>query len=175
MTASASQIDSETWAPNAAHRIAQARGVRARRYYYVVDNSGSMGTMTKQVQDIFSEMVDTVATAPCSMTVFQENAEILSSSITSGKQIRALVLPRQGMTNIPAGIQKALRVPLPFDAHLTDCEARGEWDGDNGTFGKMTKNQGKFREKSGKNQGIYTSLFGGHPDVVTSQFHIITL
>ena len=29
--------------------------------------------------------------------------------------------------------------------------------------GKVTKNQGKFREKSGKNQGIYTPLFGGHP------------
>lgn len=38
--------------------------------HYVIDNSGSMGSMTKQVQDIFSEMVDSVATAPCSLTVF---------------------------------------------------------------------------------------------------------
>ena len=29
--------------------------------------------------------------------------------------------------------------------------------------GKVTKNQEKFREKSGKNQGIYTSLLSGHP------------
>lgn len=38
--------------------------------HYVVDNSGSMGTNTRLVQEIFSEMVDSVATAPCSFTVF---------------------------------------------------------------------------------------------------------
>jgi hypothetical protein len=80
--------------------------------HYVVDNSGSMGTMTKEVQDIFSEMVDSVATAPCSMTVFDTSATVLSSNVTTGEQMRNLVLPRQGMTNIPAGIEKALRVIL---------------------------------------------------------------
>lgn len=80
--------------------------------HYVVDNSGSMGTMTKEVQDIFSEMVDSVATAPCSMTVFDTSATVLSSNVTTGEQMRNLVLPRQGMTNIPAGIEKALHVIL---------------------------------------------------------------
>lgn len=43
--------------------------------HYVIDNSGSMGSMTKQVQDIFSEMVDSVATAPCSLTVFHNTGK----------------------------------------------------------------------------------------------------
>eukprot|EP00980_Cylindrotheca_fusiformis_P015366 scaffold4309_cov116-Cylindrotheca_fusiformis.AAC.1 len=71
--------------------------------HYVIDNSGSMGSMTKEVRDIFSEMVDTVATAPCSLTVFHTTAEILSSNITSAEQMKCLKLPPQGMTNIPAG------------------------------------------------------------------------
>jgi len=69
-----------------------------------------MGCRTKQVQNIFSEMVDSVATAPCSMTVFHSRAEVLSSSITSGEGMRMLSLPSQGTTNIPAGVEKALRV-----------------------------------------------------------------
>eukprot|EP00980_Cylindrotheca_fusiformis_P026997 scaffold18356_cov103-Cylindrotheca_fusiformis.AAC.1 len=44
--------------------------------HYVIDNSGSMGRMTTTVRDIFSNMIDTVATAPCSLTVFH----------TTGKQ-----------------------------------------------------------------------------------------
>lgn len=38
--------------------------------HFVVDNSGSMGSMTREVMYIFADMVDSVATAPCSMTVF---------------------------------------------------------------------------------------------------------
>ena len=38
--------------------------------HYVIDNSASMGHMTCTVRDIFSEMVDSVATAPCSLAVF---------------------------------------------------------------------------------------------------------
>lgn len=78
--------------------------------HYVVDNSASMGRTTKEVQDIFSAMVDTVATAPCSMTIFHQDAEILSSKISTSKEMRDLHLPSQGSTNIPAGIEKALRV-----------------------------------------------------------------
>eukprot|EP00551_Chaetoceros_affinis_P013307 CAMPEP_0203685570 /NCGR_PEP_ID=MMETSP0090-20130426/48615_1 /ASSEMBLY_ACC=CAM_ASM_001088 /TAXON_ID=426623 /ORGANISM="Chaetoceros affinis, Strain CCMP159" /LENGTH=1159 /DNA_ID=CAMNT_0050554767 /DNA_START=184 /DNA_END=3663 /DNA_ORIENTATION=+ len=78
--------------------------------HYVVDNSGSMGSMTNEVRNIFSEMVDSVATAPSSMTIFGTTAEILSSNITSGEQMRSLTLPPQSCTNIPAGVEKALRI-----------------------------------------------------------------
>jgi len=78
--------------------------------HYVLDNSGSMGSMTNEVRNIFSEMVDSVATAPSSLTIFGTTAEILSSNITTGEQMRALPLPAQSLTNIPAGIEKALRI-----------------------------------------------------------------
>lgn len=38
--------------------------------HFVIDNSLSMGSMTNRVKNIFAEMVDSVATAPCSLTVF---------------------------------------------------------------------------------------------------------
>lgn len=43
--------------------------------HFVVDNSGSMGSNTKLVQEIFSEMVDSVATSPCSLTVFHDRGK----------------------------------------------------------------------------------------------------
>lgn len=43
--------------------------------HFVVDNSGSMGSMTREVMYIFADMVDSVATAPCSMTVFAGNGK----------------------------------------------------------------------------------------------------
>jgi hypothetical protein len=44
------------------------------------------------------------------MTVFHHSAEILSSHITTGIQMRNLALPGQGSTNTPAGVEKAVRV-----------------------------------------------------------------
>lgn len=41
--------------------------------HFVIDNSGSMGTMTREVRDIFADMVDSVATVPCSLTLFASN------------------------------------------------------------------------------------------------------
>ena len=43
--------------------------------HFVLDNSASMGQMTQQVLNIFSKMVDSTATAPCSLTVFQSDGE----------------------------------------------------------------------------------------------------
>ncbi len=110
----ANQIDASNWAISIDtgndNEQAQVPKKPAVAIHYVVDNSSSMGSMTHHVRDIFSEMVDTVATAPCSMTVFHKSAQILSSDITTAQQMRDLTLPPQGMTNIPAGIEKALRV-----------------------------------------------------------------
>jgi len=96
--------------------------------HYVLDNSLSMGPMTIQVRDIFSVMVDSVATKPCSLTVFKGNAEVLSSDISTGKQMRDLELPSQGNTNISAGIEKALRViygqEMAFEARNKKKELR---------------------------------------------------
>ncbi|CAJ1963528.1 unnamed protein product [Cylindrotheca closterium] len=78
--------------------------------HFVVDNSGSMGSMTREVMYIFADMVDSVATAPCSMTVFAGNAQTLNANITSAKQMRELQLPAQGMTNIPAGVENAINI-----------------------------------------------------------------
>ncbi|KAL3942845.1 MAG: hypothetical protein SGBAC_003044 [Bacillariaceae sp.] len=78
--------------------------------HFVVDNSGSMGSMTYKVMCLFADMVDSVATAPCSMTVFAGGAQTLAANITSAKQMRELQLPSQGMTNIPAGVENAIKI-----------------------------------------------------------------
>ncbi len=104
----AHQIDSTNWLLSVG---VNKQHVRSRvALHYVVDNSSSMGSMTKEVQNIFSEMVDSVATAPSSMTIFGTTAQILSSNITTGQMMRDLELPSQSCTNIPSGIEKAMRV-----------------------------------------------------------------
>lgn len=108
---SASRIDDNHWGLSIQKSLKNLEQNKARvALHYVLDNSLSMGNMTIQVRDIFSEMVDSVATAPCSLTVFKGDAEVLSSTISTGQQMRELELPSQGKTNISAGIQKALRI-----------------------------------------------------------------
>ena len=119
MNCKANQIDASNWALS-------ITGIKSRSQenkvalHYVIDNSKSMGRMTKEVQDIFSKMVDTVATAPCSMTVFAEEGAVLSSDITTASQMRSIKLPSQGNTNIPDGVDKALGV-------ISRLEKKSEW------------------------------------------------
>mmetsp|Transcript_6637 Transcript_6637/g.9850 ORF Transcript_6637/g.9850 Transcript_6637/m.9850 type:complete len:1386 (+) Transcript_6637:93-4250(+) len=78
--------------------------------HFVIDNSGSMGGMAMEVRNIFSELVDSVASAPCSLTLFSQHASLLSDQIKSSKEMIGLPMVPQGMTNIPAGVTKAMDV-----------------------------------------------------------------
>jgi len=78
--------------------------------HFVLDNSGSMGSMTTEIKEIFSELVDNAASAPCSLTLFSEKANLLSDRIMSSKQMLNLPRVKQGLTNIPEGVRKAMDV-----------------------------------------------------------------
>jgi uncharacterized protein YegL len=82
--------------------------------HFVIDNSGSMGGLTREVQMQFAPLVDSAATtcaAACSLTFFDDVATLASGDIRSTEQMMLLQAPTtQGSTNIPAGIDSALQV-----------------------------------------------------------------
>ena len=78
--------------------------------HFVVDNSISMGGATREVQNVFSTLVDSAAARPCSFTLFSNSAQVLSDRIETTKQMLDLQLPPQGCTNIPAGVKKAVEI-----------------------------------------------------------------
>lgn len=76
--------------------------------HFVIDNSGSMGRMTQEVKSVFSSMVDSAASKPCSLTLFGDRATLISDNITTAKEMIEFPNPRQGTTNIPAGVRTAM-------------------------------------------------------------------
>eukprot|EP00440_Ansanella_granifera_P008017 gb/GFBE01008678.1/.p1 GENE.gb/GFBE01008678.1/~~gb/GFBE01008678.1/.p1 ORF type:complete len:1041 (+),score=255.90 gb/GFBE01008678.1/:1-3123(+) len=84
-------------------------------FHFCLDNSGSMGRNTKEAQDCFAQLVEH-ATAPCSMTVFASNAVTLSSSLTTPAEVRNLMLPRQGQTDISSGVARCLELIMEQEA-----------------------------------------------------------
>lgn len=76
----------------------------------VLDNSGSMGSATKEALnsigcgmfDLPKEKIDAI---PGTVILFDEKAHILSDKIKSPQDLKNLILPRQGQTNITVAIQ----------------------------------------------------------------------
>eukprot|EP00746_Dinoflagellata_sp_MGD_P000261 gnl/MRDRNA2_/MRDRNA2_100464_c0_seq1.p1 gnl/MRDRNA2_/MRDRNA2_100464_c0~~gnl/MRDRNA2_/MRDRNA2_100464_c0_seq1.p1 ORF type:complete len:1140 (+),score=257.13 gnl/MRDRNA2_/MRDRNA2_100464_c0_seq1:110-3529(+) len=85
------------------------------QFHFVLDNSGSMGRNTLSARNCFADLVE-LANGPCSLTVFNNNAEVLGDKFRTAAAVRAVALPRQGQTNITAGVQAALDI-------ISRCEA----------------------------------------------------
>ena len=107
--------DTDTWAATIypsqdETTIVSSSGPSPMAIHFVVDNSGSMGNLTREVTRVFSKLVDSAATRPCSLTLFHGDARVLSSNIMTTKEMIALPLPPQGGTNIPVGVKAAMKV-----------------------------------------------------------------
>lgn len=79
------------------------------RFHFVLDNSGSMGRNTHHAKECFAELV-ALANAPCSLVAFESKAVSLGESFRTVDQMRAAPLPRQGGTNITAGLENAVEI-----------------------------------------------------------------
>lgn len=79
------------------------------QFHFVLDNSGSMGRNTQNARNCFSDLVE-IANGPCSLTVFNQAAETLGDKFRTAAAMRAVDLPRQGQTNITAGVEAALNI-----------------------------------------------------------------
>ncbi|CAH6419193.1 2-5 RNA ligase superfamily [uncultured virus] len=91
----------------------------------VIDNSGSMEDATRESTRIIGEGMfnlpqDRIEMLPGTVIVFSEDAFILSSNVRSASDIRNLRFPRQGQTNITAGIEMALSCVLSNHSMLKD-------------------------------------------------------
>mmetsp|Transcript_20251 Transcript_20251/g.57559 ORF Transcript_20251/g.57559 Transcript_20251/m.57559 type:complete len:1130 (+) Transcript_20251:100-3489(+) len=79
------------------------------RLHFVLDNSGSMGSNSQHAQECFADLVD-LAGGPCSVVAFDSSAHLLGDHFRTAQEVRAARLPRQGGTNITAGVERALEV-----------------------------------------------------------------
>eukprot|EP00930_Biecheleria_cincta_P055671 TRINITY_DN41970_c0_g1_i1.p1 TRINITY_DN41970_c0_g1~~TRINITY_DN41970_c0_g1_i1.p1 ORF type:complete len:1146 (-),score=258.09 TRINITY_DN41970_c0_g1_i1:213-3650(-) len=79
------------------------------RFHFVLDNSGSMGRNSQNAKDCFADLVS-VANGPCSLVAFESNAVLLGENFQTADAMRKMQLPRQGGTNITAGIEAAVAV-----------------------------------------------------------------
>lgn len=87
-----------------------ARQRRPRtRFHFVLDNSGSMGRNSQHAKDCFADLVS-LANGPCSLVAFESQAELLGDDFQTADAMRKTQLPRQGGTNITAGIEAAVAV-----------------------------------------------------------------
>ncbi|CAJ1453665.1 unnamed protein product [Effrenium voratum] len=90
------------------------------RFHFVLDNSGSMGNNSLVAKERFADLAS-VATLGVSLVSFDSSAQLLGTAFTTPQQLRDVKLPRQGGTNITAGIQSSLAVIRKFaaeeDAH----------------------------------------------------------
>jgi len=81
----------------------------ATRFHFVLDNSGSMGSNSQIAKDCFADLVS-VANGPCSLVAFESKAVLLGEGFRTADAMRKAQLPRQGGTNITAGIEAAVDV-----------------------------------------------------------------
>lgn len=85
------------------------------RFHFVLDNSGSMGHLTTDARNCFSELVSR-ATAPCTLVCFTAVAHTIGRNFTTPEMMRASRLPAQGQTNITAGISMAIDIILDIES-----------------------------------------------------------
>ena len=112
MSATAFKVGKENWALSVNPPTNKTPTAMPVALHFVVDNSKSMGRLSKEVISTFADMIDRVASAPCSLTVFGTSARVLSSTIERTQEMKDLDPGPQGRTNIPAGIDKSLGVIL---------------------------------------------------------------
>uniref|UniRef100_A0A0G4HCK8 VWFA domain-containing protein n=1 Tax=Chromera velia CCMP2878 TaxID=1169474 RepID=A0A0G4HCK8_9ALVE len=79
---------------------------------FVVDNSGSMGSLTRLASGTIAEGLvvglrssTCVECLPASLVLFGSQASVVSDSITKDTRFSSLPFPSQGLTNITAGIE----------------------------------------------------------------------
>jgi hypothetical protein len=78
-----------------------------------------MSRNTKNARDCFSDLVE-IASGPCSLTVFSNHAETLGDKFRTASGMRAVDLPRQGQTNITAGVEAALEIIKRYESAQAD-------------------------------------------------------
>eukprot|EP00490_Sorites_sp_Unknown_P025547 CAMPEP_0114688316 /NCGR_PEP_ID=MMETSP0191-20121206/63346_1 /TAXON_ID=126664 /ORGANISM="Sorites sp." /LENGTH=1102 /DNA_ID=CAMNT_0001975657 /DNA_START=40 /DNA_END=3348 /DNA_ORIENTATION=+ len=90
------------------------------RFHFVLDNSGSMGRNSEAAKECFADLA-AVATLGVSLVAFNTTAELLGEAFRTPAEMRGVRLPRQGGTNITAGIQASVDLIRKFaekeDAH----------------------------------------------------------
>lgn len=78
-------------------------------FHFVLDNSGSMGRASLYAKDCFADLLS-LASGPCSLVAFESQAVLLGDNFRTVDSMREVQLPRQGGTNITAGIEAATAV-----------------------------------------------------------------
>lgn len=79
----------------------------ATRFHFVLDNSGSMGRNSQAAKECFADLA-AVATLGVSLVSFDTTAQLLGEAFKTPQEMRDVRLPRQGGTNISAGIQASV-------------------------------------------------------------------
>jgi hypothetical protein len=79
------------------------------RFHFVLDNSASMGANSAHAKECFADLV-ALANGPCSLITFDSSAQLLGENLRTPAQVRAVKLPRQGGTNITAGLEMTLDI-----------------------------------------------------------------
>lgn len=79
----------------------------ATRFHFVLDNSGSMGRNSQAAKECFADLA-AVATLGVSLVSFETTAQLLGEAFKTPQEMRDVRLPRQGGTNITAGIQASI-------------------------------------------------------------------
>jgi hypothetical protein len=80
---------------------------------YLLDNSGSMGNMTKECATAFGQVYDFTKTAninmlPGMLILFADDAKVHTTNIRSVSDMKINSFPQQGSTNITAGVECSL-------------------------------------------------------------------
>lgn len=100
------------------------------RYFFTMDNSGSMGKTTKMLTDTiinglvdhFSLGNDFVNLLPSTLIEFKECATVLSSSIRSSKDLNSVRFSQQGQTNITRAVETTCDEILRQSALNNNCQ-----------------------------------------------------
>jgi Mg-chelatase subunit ChlD len=108
MPATAFKVNADTCAVSVSLPSTETRRSSPIALHFIVDNSASMGSLSREVIHTFADMIDAVASKPCSLTTFSDQAKVLSSTLHSSQDIKNLPDQPQGGTNIPSGVCSSL-------------------------------------------------------------------
>lgn len=97
--------------------------------HFVLDNSASMGERTNEAKSVFSGLVDSASSGPCSLTLFADEGTLQSSNIMSSAQMLNLPRLSQGSTNIPAGVRTAMECIVLHEKKEEEKAARNNVPG----------------------------------------------
>ena len=83
------------------------------RFHFVLDNSGSMGRNSQAAKECFADLAS-IPTLGVSLVSFDTTAQLLGEAFKTPQEMREVQLPRQGGTNISAGIQESVELIRKF-------------------------------------------------------------